>query len=198
MAFKRKDIEALGIDSDKVQILIDWHSETVKGLQTEIDSLKADNAKYADVKAQLDEANKTIKDADGYKTKYEAAKAELDSLKAENTEKELRAKKETAVKKLLSDMKIGEKWHGRIIKTLDMSKVELDKEDGLKDSDKLGEDIKAEWGDTVETTTIEGAKASTPPATNGKTTKSFDDIRKIDDDGARLQAMAENPSLFGL
>ena len=36
MSFKRSDLAALGIEPEKIQTLIDWHTETVKALQAKI------------------------------------------------------------------------------------------------------------------------------------------------------------------
>jgi hypothetical protein len=71
------------------------------------------------------------------------------------------------------------------------------KEDGsFKDHDKILDSIKEEWADFITTTETRGAKTATPPkSTNVKMTK--EEIMKIEDDGERQKAIAENHELFG-
>ena len=68
----------------------------------------------------------------------------------------------------------------------------------MKDGDKLKESLKTEWADFIPTTKIAGANSPTPPANDGKTTMTREQIRAITDTAARQKAMLENPTLFGL
>ena len=60
----------------------------------------------------------------------------------------------------------------------------------------LTERIKDEWGDTIGTQVEKGYNTPTPPANNGKTTMTKEDIAKITDTAERQKAMLENISLY--
>ena len=107
MSFKRSDLAALGIEPEKIQTLIDWHSETVKALQAKLDESKDTADKLAEVQAELAQvkkdlstANKTIEAAnkDDYKGKYEAISAELEQFKSDAAAKETATAKKAALK----------------------------------------------------------------------------------------------------
>ena len=81
MAFTRKMLKAMGIEDEKIDQIIDAHSETVDALKADRDTYKEDAAKLAAVQKELDELK--AKGDDGYKAKYEAEKAAHDALKAD-------------------------------------------------------------------------------------------------------------------
>lgn len=170
MSFKRSDLAALGIEPEKIQTLIDWHMETVKGLQAEIDRSKDTNDKLTNVQAELDKvkkdletANETIKTAekDNYKGKYESEKAAHDKLKEEIQIKANVDKKSAAFKAMLKEKGYSENAINKITKYGGyVDSVELDDEGKMKDVDKLFENIKSEWD---EYTPIEGMDNHIPP-----------------------------------
>jgi hypothetical protein len=54
MALTRKFLSALGIDADKVDEIINAHTETVDALKNERDKYKADAEKLPEVQKELD------------------------------------------------------------------------------------------------------------------------------------------------
>ena len=203
MAFTRKFLSALGIEAEKVDEIINAHIEVVDGLKEERDNFKKDAEKLADVQKKLDKANETIaKHGDGEtvaKEDYDKLKKEYDDYKAEIGSKETLRSKQAAYRELAKDSGLSEKGIEKAVKYANWDEVELDKDGKIKDAEKHTEGIKKEWGDFVETTTIQGAKTATPPANNGKGNgKTKEEILAIKDGAIRRQEMAANPHLFGL
>ena len=199
MAFTRKMLKAMGIEEEKIDQIIDAHSETVDALKADRDAYKEDASKLAAVQKELDELK--AKGDDGYKAKYEAEKAAHDALKADIAAKETKKAKTDAYRELLKGANIDEKRIATILRaeapTID--KIELDADGKIKNAEQYTENIKSDWADFVVTQSAKGTNTATPPANGGAaSTKTKEDILKIKDAGERQKAIAENPTLFGI
>ena len=199
MGFSRKMLKAMNIEEEKIEQIIDAHSETVEALKADRDAYKEDAAKLAAVQKELDELK--AKGDDGYKAKYEAEKAAHDALKADIAAKETKKAKTDAYRELLKGANIDEKRIATILRaeapTID--KIELDADGKIKNAEQYTESIKSDWADFIVTQSAKGANTATPPANGGTaTTKTKEDILKIKDAGERQKAIAENPTLFGI
>ena len=199
MGFSRKMLKAMGIEEEKIDQIIDAHSETVDALKADRDAYKEDAAKLAAVQKELDELK--AKGDDGYKAKYEAEKAAHDALKADIAAKETKKAKTDAYRELLKGANIDEKRIATILRaeapTID--KIELDADGKIKNAEQYTASIKSDWADFVVTQSAKGTNTATPPANGGTaTTKTKEDILKIKDAGERQKAIAENPTLFGI
>ena len=199
MAFTRKMLKAMGIEDEKIDQIIDAHSETVDALKADRDTYKEDAAKLAAVQKELDELK--AKGDDGYKAKYEAEKAAHDALKADIAAKETKKAKTDAYRELLKGANIDEKRIATILRaeapTID--KIELDADGKIKNAEQYTQSIKSDWADFIVTQSAKGTNTATPPANGGAaTTKTKEDILKIKDAGERQKAIAENPTLFGI
>lgn len=199
MAFTRKMLKAMGIEDEKIDQIIDAHSETVDALKADRDAYKEDAAKLAAVQKELDDLK--AKGDDGYKAKYEAEKAAHDALKADIAAKETKKAKTDAYRELLKGANIDEKRIATILRaeapTID--KIELDADGKIKNAEQYTESIKSDWADFIVTQSAKGTNTATPPANGGAaSTKTKEDILKIKDAGERQKAIAENPTLFGI
>ena len=199
MGFSRKMLKAMGIEEEKIEQIIDAHSETVDALKADRDAYKEDAAKLAAVQKELDALK--AKGDDGYKAKYEAEKAAHDALKADIAAKETKKAKTDAYRELLKGANIDEKRIATILRaeapTID--KIELDADGKIKNAEQYTESIKSDWADFIVTQSAKGTNTATPPANGGAaSTKTKEDILKIKDAGERQKAIAENPTLFGI
>ena len=199
MGFSRKMLKAMNIEDEKIEQIIDAHSETVDALKAERDGYKEDAAKLAAVQKELDALK--AKGDDGYKAKYEAEKAAHDALKADIAAKETKKAKTDAYRELLKGANIDEKRIATILRaeapTID--KIELDADGKIKNAEQYTESIKSDWADFIVTQSAKGTNTATPPANGGAaSTKTKEDILKIKDAGERQKAIAENPTLFGI
>ena len=199
MALTRKMLKAMGIEDEKIDQIIEAHTETVDGLKEELTAAKdsgkalpALQKKLEDLETELEAAKK-----DGWKDKHDSVKRDFDAYKRAQEAKETQTAKGNAYRALLKAAGVSEKRLETILKVTDLDKVEL--EDGkIKDADKLTAAIKEEWGDFIVKTEASGASTATPPANGGGGTMTKEQILSIRDGAARRKAMAEHPQLFGL
>ena len=198
MALSRKFLAALGIEADKIDEIVNAHSETVEALKEERDSFKEKAEKYDKAQKDLENANKTIEELnkeDAYKVKYEALKEDFDTYKKSiETEKTNTTKKE-AYKALLKEIGISDKRIDAVAKLAELDKIKLNKEGTIEDADTLKKSLTEEWADFIVKDGKEGAGTSTPPAGAGAK-KSKEEILAIKDTAERQAAMLENKELF--
>lgn len=205
MALTRKKLVALGIESDKIDEIIEAHVETVNALKSELDELKGDAGSLDKItkerdklKAELAELKDTVDKDEAYKVKYEAIKEEYADYKKGIQDKETKTSKEKAYKALLNEVGISSKRIDAVMRVSDLNKIELDKDGAIKDADSIKEQVKSEWEDFIETKRTEGADTKKPPKNDGKGAMTKDDILAIKDTAERQQAIAENHELFGI
>jgi len=166
MAVTRKLLKALGIEEDKIDQIIEAHTETVDGLKAQIDKLKPEEKPEA-----KDGEGKPAKDSgeDPFKAQIDELKNQIAALKQEQKDKETKHAKETAYKALLKECNVSDKRINAILKVTDLDGFSLEKDGSVKDKDNLVKSIKDEWADFIETTQTKGAETSHPP--KGEDTK---------------------------
>lgn len=195
MSLTRKMLKAMGIEEDKIEQIIEAHTETVSALKDERDSYKEDAEKLADVQKELNTAKEKIaKHGDGEtvsKTEFDELKKEYEDYKKDITAKETRTAKVNAFRDLLKAAGVSDKRFDTVIKVSDIDGLELDKDGKIKDAEKITENIKTEWADFIPTTTVVGANTANPPATTGGSFKTRAEIMKIKDTTERQAALAE-------
>ena len=197
MSLTRKMLKAMGIEEEKIDQIIEAHTETLDAVKADRDSYKEDAQKLAAVQKELD-ALKADK-GESYKEKYEKEHKAFEDFKNEQTAKETKAAKSKAYRELLKDAGVSDKRFDGIIKLTDLDGIELDADGKIKDADKHAETIKKEWADFIVSSRTTGTKTQNPPANNGgKTTMTRAEIMAIKDDAERYAKIAENPHLFGL
>lgn len=203
MALTRKALVAMGIEAEKIDQIIEMHTESTDALKKERDDARADAKKYeADskklegVQKELDDLKANKGEPDKFKTLYDDLKKEYDKYKNDVQAKETKAAKSKAYREMLKEIGISEKRLDSVIKVADLDSFELDDTGAIKDVDKLKTTAKSEWADFIESKSVQGAKTATPPKNTGAS-MTKEDIMKIEDDGERQRAIAENHELFG-
>lgn len=206
MALTRKYLNALGIEQDKVDEIINAHSDTVNGLKGKIDQLEEQIESYQkdaeaakEVQKELDGLKKTVeaeaKEREG--KDYGKLLKEFEDYKAEQQKKEVRAEKEAAYRQILKDAGVPEKHFAKILKYSDVDGVELDEKGKIKTAKELMKTIKEEWFDHIEKTNAKGAETENPPAGSGGTGMTIEQIDAIEDTAKRQKAILDNHELFG-
>lgn len=210
MSFKRSDLAALGIEPEKIQTLIDWHMETVKGLQAEIDRSKDTSDKLTNVQAELDKVKKDLESAtktiaaaekDDYKGKFETVTAELEMLKSEAAAKETATAKQTALKDKLKEAGYSDRAMSLIIRNGFANDVTLGEDGKATNLDDVIKSIQSDndfSGFTPEIKETKHVPANPPANTGGKKPISWEDIDKIKDTGERQKAIAANMDSLGI
>ena len=201
MSLTRKMLKAMGIEEEKIDQIIEAHSETVDSLKADRDSYKEDAEKLKDVQKELDDLK--AKGDDGWKEKHDRLKAEFDQYKNDAQEKETKAAKEAAYRAILKDANLSEKGIEKAVKYADWDKIELGEDGKLKGANDHIKAVREEWAEYVTTTTTTGAKTSTPPANTGGAKLTKAEIYARDEHGRyklstaeRQKALAENPELL--
>lgn len=169
MALTRKFLAALGIEADKIDEIIEAHTDTVNALKDEREKFRASHEALPAIQKELDDLKKAAEQNgdNPYKAQYEDLKKEYDDYKADVDARELAAKKKEAYAALLKKAGVSEKRIGSIIKVSRLEEMELDKDGNLKDADGLESKAKEEWKDFIVTEETHGAETKTPPEGTG-------------------------------
>ena len=177
MSLTRKMLKAMGIEEEKIDQIIEAHSETVDSLKADRDSYKEDAEKLKDVQKELDELK--AKGDDGWKEKHDRLKTEFDQYKNDVQAKETKAAKEAAYRAILKDANLSEKGIEKAVKYAEWDKIELGEDGKLKGANDHIKAVRDEWAEYVTTTTTTGAKTSTPPANNHAKNYTTADIKNM-------------------
>ena len=163
MALTRKLLKGMNLTEEQIETIIEAHSETVVGLQTDLNKYKGDAELLPNVQKELDELKAT--GDGGYKEKYENEHKAFEDFKKAQTDKETRLAKENAYREFLKNVGVSEKRIPAIIKVTDLDGIEMDG-DSFKDAEMLTESVKSEWADFIETIETDGAPTHNPPQNN--------------------------------
>lgn len=170
MAFTRKMLEAMGINAEQIESIMESHLEVVNGL-------KADRDKY---KEQLDGID-TTKD---WKTLYNKEHADFEAYKSEQGKRESGRAKEKAFSDALAAAGVAEKYRANIIRLSadTINALELDGEGKPVNLDALVGTIKTEWDGFIPTVSVQSHTPATPPVT-APTTVAKADVFARDEKG---------------
>lgn len=196
MALTRKYLKAMGIEDEKIDQIIEAHTETVDGLKTEISNAKTNadtgSQKIAELEKQIEELKNTAVVNEGknpWKVKYDALKEEFEGFKTEEEKKVTKAAKEKAYRELLKKTGVAEKRIASVMRVSDIEGVELDENGNIKDEEKYTKNIQEEWADFITSTETRGADTATPPETNNSNDN--------DNDDAINRIIAQRADLYG-
>lgn len=182
MSLTRNLCKSIGLNDDQTDAIINAHVEVVDALKGQIGQFKDDAEKLRGVQKELDE----LKSGKDWKAEYDKEHEAFNAYKAEIVSKETLTRKQALFKTLLTESKIPEKFHDRIVKLTDFSEMELDG-DGFKNPDALKSSIKTDWGEYAAVDEVRGADVDTPPH---KDTNSFNDMSLAD----KMKYANENPN----
>ena len=195
MSLTRKFLKAMGIEEEKIDQIIEAHTETVSGLKDSLEKAEAAAKDLPGVQKELDAAKADLEAAkkDGWKDKHDALKKEFEDYKKGVTDKETKAAKEAAARAYYESkgitgkaLDIALRGSGAEIEGLELS------EDGkIKDPAALEALVKGDFSDLVSTTTTTGANTANPPANTGGGNLTKADIYKKDDKGRYLMSASE-------
>ncbi|MBR0340736.1 MAG: hypothetical protein IJH64_00525 [Oscillospiraceae bacterium] len=211
MAFTRKFLTALGIESDKVDEIMSAHVEVTDALKAQINDSKDEADKLTKVQAELDKLKASQKETaerlsaaererDEIKGKYDTATADLDKIKADISAKDDAAKRESEIK---AEGKARKFSDAAILTMLDSRKdyakrLEYDENGKVKNFDAVFEEFTSDRPDyAVRITPTNHTPATPPQNTGGKKTMTKKEIMAIKDDAERQQAIKENLAEFG-
>lgn len=196
MALTRKMLKAMGIEDDKIDQIIEAHSETVDALKDEREKFREAAEKLPGVQSELD----ALKTSGGnWKEKYEKEHSDFESYKADVSAKEAGAAKESAYRTLLAEVGVDPKRIDTVIRAekAGFADLKIGADGKFEGADELTKTIKANWGDFIPVTTTTGVPTAKPPAnTGGNKPTTKEEIMKIKDSSERQAAIAANIELF--
>ena len=157
MALTRKFLKAMGIEDEKIDQIIEAHSESVDALK----QYKVDAEKLPEVQKELDALK--AKSDDGLKKKYDDLKAEYDKYKDDTEKEKTLSKKKELFKEVAKDAGLSEKGLAKALKYTDWEKVEIDDDGKVKNAKDHIKALKEEWAEYVTKEETKGAETSNPP-----------------------------------
>lgn len=199
MALTRKFLKAMGIEDEKIDQIIEAHSETVSGLKDSLDKAEAAAKDLPNVQKELDAARDDLEAAkkDGWKDKHDALKKEYEDYKAGVSAKEAKAAKEAAARAYYESKGITGKALDIAMRGSGAEVESLELTDGkIKDAAALEALVKGDFSSLVSTIHAEGAVVSHPPVGSGSAYKSKSEIMSIKDRDKRREAIRQNIGLF--
>ena len=151
--FSRKWLEALGIEADKVDVLVEAHSEIVADIIKQRD----------DYKAQIDGMSEKMVD----KAELTKVKKELDDLKTAQQKKTEREAKAAAFNAAYSEAGIADKFVPALLNIADYDSIEVGSDGKAKNHNELVESAKRNYAEFIPVVTqVAVQKTATPPVTN--------------------------------
>lgn len=193
MALTRKMLKAMGIEEEKIDQIIEAHTESTDALKAERDKYKSEALKVPGLEKDVTDARNAADAAanDPYKEKYDKEHKAFEEFKAGVKAEQIKADKTKAYKELLKKAGVSEKRIDAILKVTAIDDIELDDEGNIKDSDKLIKDIRSEWSEFIVTESQRGAGTENPPMNTGGSKMSRADIYKKDEHGRYVLSTAE-------
>ena len=190
MSLTRKMLKAMGIEDEKIDQIIEAHTETVDGLKEQITQYKASAEKLPGVQKELDDLKKDSSGSD-YKAKYEKEKKDFQAYKDGVTARESAAAKEKAAKAYFEKKGIPADSMGLVIRGArnEIEGLEMDGEK-IKDCAALDALLSGDFKGLVGKTTTTGTETKNPPDTSGGV-RSREEIYKKDDKGRYILSTAE-------
>ena len=197
MALTRKMLKAMGIEEEKIEQIIEAHTESIDVWKEKASANESAAADLDAVRKELDELKG--KADDGYKDKFEKEHEAFENYKSDIAAKETKTAKTELVRKYFESQNITGKNLDLAMRGCQKEIDGIEIDDGkIKDDSALRALIDGEYSVLIHTDTHQGTNTENPPANGGHTTMTKADILAIKDTAARQKAIAENASLFGI
>lgn len=187
MALTRKMLKAMGIEDEKIDQIIEEHTESTDALKQQRDEYKA--KAEAKATASTEPKPKDPEPGDEYKAKYDAEKKAFEDYKANIAAEKAEADKRAKYRELIVKAGVDSKRVDSVLKVSDLSEIKV-KDGAIEGADDLVKSIKEDWADFIPTTQKVGANAPNPPKDDGGV-KKLEDITKMQDPVARQEALAK-------
>ena len=180
MALTRKSLKAMGIEDEKIDQIIEMHTETVDALKKERDDFRDKAEQYDTLKKELD----GLKNGKDWKAEHDTLKKEFDAYKKDVTEKEIAAAKTKAGRAYFETkgIKGGNLEIAMRGAKDEISALELDG-DKIKDTKALDALIAGDYKGLIVSESTKGADPVNPPAGGGSVFKTKAEIYAKDDKG---------------
>ena len=170
MGITKKFLQSMEIPDNKIELIFDEYANAIAGITADRDKYKEQADKLASVEKELVKAQAKAEELETVSEQLKKVSAEYADYKAGVDADKVKAVKEKAYRQLLQETGISEKAIDKIIKVTDLSGVEVDDKNNVKDKTEIIKNIKTEWSDFIITQTERGAEVANPPTNTGGST----------------------------
>lgn len=170
MGITKKFLQSMEIPDNKIELIFDEYANAIAGITADRDKYKEQADKLASVEKELVKAQAKAEELETVSEQLKKVRAEYADYKAGVDADKVKAVKEKAYRQLLQETGISEKAIDKIIKVTDLSGVEVDDKNNIKDKTEIIKNIKTEWSDFIITQTERGAEVANPPTNTGGST----------------------------
>ena len=170
MGITKKFLQSMEIPDNKIELIFDEYANAIAGITADRDKYKEQADKLASVEKELVKAQAKADELETVSEQLKKVRAEYADYKAGVDADKVKAVKEKAYRQLLQETGISEKAIDKIIKVTDLSGVEVDDKNNVKDKTEIIKNIKTEWSDFIITQTERGAEVANPPTNTGGST----------------------------
>lgn len=170
MGITKKFLQSMEIPDSKIELIFDEYANAIAGITADRDEYKKQADKLASVEKELVKAQAKAEELETVSEQLKEVRAEYADYKAGVDADKVKAVKEKAYRQLLQETGISEKAIDKIIKVTDLSGVEVDDKNNVKDKTEIIKNIKTEWSDFIITQTERGAEVANPPTNTGGST----------------------------
>lgn len=161
MALTRKMLKAMGIEDEKIDQIIEAHTEVTDELKHERDQYKESAEKLPSVQEELDKLK--AKPGDGFKERYEKEHEEYEAFKASVKAEDEKRKKSAVYRAALMEAGVDQKRIDTVMKVADLDSFEM-KDGKATDPEALVEAVRTDWADFIPVINSKPANIDTPPA----------------------------------
>lgn len=170
MGITKKFLQSMEIPDNKIELIFDEYANAIAGITADRDRYKEQADQLASVEKELVKAQAKAEELETVSEQLKKVSAEYADYKAGVDADKVKAVKEKAYRQLLQETGISEKAIDKIIKVTDLSGVEVDDKNNVKDKTEIIKNIKTEWSDFIITQTERGAEVANPPTNTGGST----------------------------
>ena len=161
MSLTRKMLKAMGIEEEKIEQIIEAHTETVDALK----AYKEDADKLKNVQKELDDL-KAAGDG-GYKAKYEAEKSAHDAYKQQIAGEKQKAQDDKDIAAIIKEAGVErESFQRLILNSFDRQTLKRGADGAITNRAELVEAVKTQNPDCITTTETKGTPPANPPSGN--------------------------------
>lgn len=164
MSLTRKMLSAMGIEPDKIDQIIESHSETVEGLKNEAAELREQAGKAATLEKELAEL-KAKQPKEDWQAKYEKLSGEFEDFKRKSEQEKADAEKARLYRSILREAGIDEKRVEAIMKVTDLADVTV-KDGAIEGVDDVKKAVAEEWAAFIPQKRTDPAPEPNPPKRN--------------------------------
>lgn len=162
MAFQRKWLAAMGIESEKIEEIVAAHLEVVNGLKDERDQLRESASRLEAVQKELDGLKKS---GGEWQTKYEQEHEAFEQFKADVETANTKRKKSDIYRDAMKRVNIPDKMLDALLRIADVDDVILAEDGTATNIADVEKAIKETFSDYIRTENTQLNTPDTPPNT---------------------------------